>query len=69
MTHEFDRDDYSLRVLIERMQQKGSSEHDIEVAVREASRRLEHQARTRPAARRTRPLRVIRQRLLGTSSR
>ena len=69
MSHEFDRDDYNLRVLIERMQQKGSSEHDIEAAVREASRRLEHQARPRAAARRTRPFRTIRRRLLGTTAR
>lgn len=63
MSTEFDRDDYSLRVMIEDMQQKGNSEREIEAAVRDASRRLER--KTRPASRRP----GIRQRLLGTSAR
>jgi len=37
MTDYFDGHDYNLRVLIERMERMGSSEHEIEVAVREAS--------------------------------
>jgi len=37
MTDLVDRDDYNLRLLIERMQQMRSSEREIELAVREAS--------------------------------
>jgi transcriptional/translational regulatory protein YebC/TACO1 len=37
MTSRQEREDYRLRVLIERLQQSGHSERDIERAVREAS--------------------------------
>jgi len=40
MDREFERDDYTLRLLIEDMQRQGRSERDIEAAVRAASRRL-----------------------------
>jgi len=40
MDREFERDDYTLRLLIEDMQRQGRSEKDIEAAVRAASRRL-----------------------------
>jgi hypothetical protein len=42
MTHE--REDYTLRLIIEQMLRDGSSEREIEVAVREASGGLERQA-------------------------
>ena len=45
MTHEFDRDDHHLRVLIERMQQEGHAERDIAAAVQAASRRIEREER------------------------
>ena len=68
MTEQFDGDDYTLRVLIERMQRTGSSEREIEMAVREASG-----CRSRPAAprwraaRRRPPFRAIGRRLQGRS--
>ena len=37
MTDQFDGDDYNLRALIERMERIGGSDHEIEVAVPEAS--------------------------------
>ena len=64
MTDHFDGDDYDLRVLIERMQRMRSSEHEIEVAVREASC-LSDPAGPRWTARRRPPLRVIGRRLQG----
>lgn len=45
MDYELDRDDYRLRVLIERMQREGRSERDIEAAVRAASVRIERERR------------------------
>lgn len=61
---EHEHDDYGLRVLIEQMQQQGSSEGEIEAAVRSASRRIEHQ-RSHPVQR---PKRLVRlgRRLLPT---
>ena len=50
MEHELDRDDYRLRVLIERMQREGRSERDIEAAVRAATGRIERDRR-RPSRR------------------
>ena len=50
MEHELDRDDYRLRVLIERMQQEGSTEREIVAAVRAASRRIERESK-RPSRR------------------
>ena len=66
MNPELDKNDFNLRVMIEDMQQRGSTERDIEAAVRSATRRLEHQAR--PAARRPR-LRVLGRRSTGTHTR
>ena len=43
MEYEQDRDDYRLRVLIERMQREGRSERDIEAAVRAATVRTERE--------------------------
>ena len=65
MTDHVDGDDYNLRVLIERMQRMRSSEHEIEVAVREASGCLSPPASPRWTARRRPPLRVIGRRLQG----
>jgi hypothetical protein len=68
MTEHFDGGDYNLRVLIERMQRLGSSEREIEMAVREASG-----CRSRPAgprwraAPRRQPFRAIGRRLQGSS--
>ena len=45
MEHELDREDYRLRVLIERMQQEGRGEREIVAAVRAASRRSERDSR------------------------
>ena len=45
MEHELDRDDYRLRVLIERMQREGRSERDIEAAVRVAANRINREHR------------------------
>jgi hypothetical protein len=67
MTHDYESDDYGLRVLIEEMQQKGASEREIEAAVRAASRRAA--PRTAPAARRPRRLGGFGRRLLGTTAR
>ena len=50
MDHELDRDDYRLRVLIERMQREGRPERDIEAAVRAATTRIER-GRRRPSRR------------------
>ena len=47
MDHELDRDDYRLRVLIERMQREGRPERDIEAAVRSASAPMERGSRNR----------------------
>ena len=65
MTDHFDGDDYNLRVLIERMQQMGRSEREIEVAVREASGCLSHPAGPRRTARRRPPFPLIGRRLQG----
>jgi hypothetical protein len=65
MTDHFGRDDYKLRVLIERMQRVGSSEREIVVAVREASGCLSRPAGPRWTARRRLPFRVIGRRLQG----
>jgi hypothetical protein len=62
---QFDGSDYNLRVLIERMQQKGRSEHEIDEAVREASGCLSRPAGPRWTARRRPPFRVIGRRLQG----
>lgn len=62
MDHE--RDDYSLRVLIEKMQQQGSPEREIEAAVRSASRRSERQSTQH--SQRPRPLGRLRRRLQAT---
>ena len=51
--------DYTLRVLIERMQRMHRSEREIEVAVREASGCLGHPARPRWTGRRRPPFLVI----------
>jgi hypothetical protein len=61
---EREHDDYGLRLLIEQMQQQGSSEGEIEAAVRSASRRIERERR-QPAQR---PKRLVRlgRRLLPT---
>jgi len=66
MTAPFDGDDYSLRVLIERMQRLGSSEREIEIAVREASGCLARPADSRWSPRRRPPLRAIGRRLQGS---
>ena len=66
MTEHLDGDDYNLRVLIERMQRLGSSEHEIEVAVREASGCQLRPAGPRRAARRRPPFRAIGRRLQGS---
>lgn len=58
-TGHVDSDDYALRALIELMQQKRSSEREIEAAVREASGCLSHQASPGWTARRRRPFRVV----------
>ncbi|MEA2662537.1 MAG: hypothetical protein QOH08_2109, partial [Chloroflexota bacterium] len=47
MTDHVDSDDYALRALIELMQQKRSSEREIEAAVREASGCPSHPASSR----------------------
>ena len=65
-SHRFDGDDYNLRVLIERMQRLGSSEREIEAAIREASGCPSHSASLHWTARRRPPLRVIGRRLHGT---
>ena len=67
MNPEQDRNDYNLRVMIEDMQQRGSSERDIEAAVRSATRRLDHQAR--PATRRPSRFRVLGRRSTGSLAR
>jgi hypothetical protein len=64
MEHELDRDDYRLRVLIERMQQEGRTEAHIVAAVRAASRRES----TRPSRRPGR-LGLLGRRLLRTPTR
>ena len=61
MGYEQDRDDYRLRVLIERMQREGRSEGDIEAAVRAASVRIDREQR-RPSGRPNR-LRLLGRRL------
>ena len=58
-----DGGDYSLRVLIERMQRLGSSEREIEVAVREASGCPSRPGGPRWTARRRPPFRAIGRRL------
>ena len=50
MERELDRDDYTLRVLIETMQREGRSERAIETAVREASGQMQRAA-SRPSRR------------------
>ena len=60
MGYEQDRDDYRLRVLIERMQREGRSERDIEAAVRAATVRIE---RERRPSRRPNGLRLLGRRL------
>ena len=64
-TEHLDADDYNLRVLIERMQRIGSSEREIEMAVREASGCPSRPAGPRRTARRRPPFRVIGRRLHG----
>jgi hypothetical protein len=61
----FDGDDYNLRVLIERMERMGSSEREIEVAVREASGCPSHPAGPHRTAWRRPRFRVIGRRLQG----
>lgn len=61
MEHELDREDYRLRVLIERMQREGRPERDIEAAVRSATARIERGSR-RPSRRPSR-LRLLGRRL------
>jgi hypothetical protein len=61
MRETIDRDDYTLRLLIESMQQQGKSEREIETAVRAASRRLERQRRA--PHRRANRLRLLGRRL------
>ena len=63
MTEHFDGDDYNLRVLIERMQRMGSSEREIEMAVREASGCPSRPADPRWRAPRRPPFRAIGRRL------
>ena len=68
MTAPFDGDDYGLRVLIERMQRMGSSEREIEAAVREASGCPSHPTSVHWTTRRRPPLRAIGRRLQGTGA-
>jgi hypothetical protein len=63
MTDAIGGDDYSLRVLIERMEQSGSSEREIEVAVRETSGCPARPRRGHWTARRRPPFRVLGRRL------
>jgi hypothetical protein len=65
MTDHFGSDDYNLRVLIERMQRTGSSEREIEMAIREASGCLPRPAGPPWPARRRPPFRAIGRRLQG----
>ena len=61
----FGGDDYTLRVLIERMQRIGSSEREIDLAVRKASGCLAHPASPRRTARRRPSFPFIGRRLLA----
>ena len=68
MTEHLDGDDYNLRVLIERMQRLGSSEREIEMAVRKASGcRSRPAGPRRRAAQRRPPFSAIGRRLQGRS--
>jgi hypothetical protein len=66
MIDQLDGGDYNLRVLIERMQRLGSSEREIEVAVREASGCPSRPAGSRWTVRRRPPFRTFGRRLQGS---
>ena len=66
MIDDFDGGDFNLRLLIERMQRTGSSEGEIETAVREAFGCLAHPAGPRWPTRRRPPFRAIGRRAQGS---